>query len=159
MGVERESRFEKVEKKMDLEEAPGKLRMSSHCTLHQCCTPSTHQRMHSVRSNGHRDTFMAPGTTKSLSDGRAEGRYNTQSGFTDVPDSDAVLQSLVSSLAPGESASADIPSKEDVSKLSDKLKQLLGDVDPPPGPVQRDERGEVCVYTTVVRNDIDLNAM
>jgi hypothetical protein len=58
-----------------------------------------------------------------------------------------VLQSLVSSLAPRESASAEIPSKEDVSKLSDKLKQLLGDVDQPPGPVQRNERGEVCVYT------------
>lgn len=57
-----------------------------------------------------------------------------------------MLQSLVSSLAPGESASGEIPSKEDVSKLSDKLKQLLGDVDQPPEPVQRNEQGEVCVY-------------
>ena len=60
-----------------------------------------------------------------------------------------MLQSLVSSLAPGESASAEIPSKEDVSKLSDKLKELLGDVDLPPGSVQRNERGEVCAYTGV----------
>ena len=57
-----------------------------------------------------------------------------------------MLQSLVSTLAPGESASAEIPSKEDVSKLSDKLKQLLGDVDPQVGTVvQRNEKGEVCV--------------
>ena len=56
-----------------------------------------------------------------------------------------MLQSLVSTLAPGESANAEIPSKEDVSKLSDKLKQLLGDVDPPAGTVvQRNEKGEVC---------------
>lgn len=54
-------------------------------------------------------------------------------------------QSLVSTLAPGDSAGAEIPSKEDVSKLSDKLKQLLGDVDPPAGTVQRNEKGEVCV--------------
>jgi hypothetical protein len=59
-----------------------------------------------------------------------------------------VLQSLVSTLDPGESASTEIPSKEDVSKLSDKLKQLLGDVDPPSGTVvQRNEKGEVCVCT------------
>jgi hypothetical protein len=58
-----------------------------------------------------------------------------------------VLQSLVSTLAPGD-ASAEVPSKEDVSKLSDKLKQLLGDVDPPSGTVvQRNEKGEVCVCT------------
>lgn len=57
-----------------------------------------------------------------------------------------MLQSLVSTLAPGESASAEIPSKEDVSKLSDKLKQVLGDVDPSAGTVvQRNEKGEVCV--------------
>lgn len=71
---------------------------------------------------------------------------HSQSGLTDIPDSDAVLQSLVSTLAPGESASAEIPSKEDVSKLPDKLKQLLGDVDPPAGTVgQRNENGDVCV--------------
>lgn len=70
-----------------------------------------------------------PGTTKILSDSRAE-----------------VLQSLVSTLAPGESDSVENPSEEDVSKLSDKLKQLLGDVDPPGGTVvQRNEKGEVCV--------------
>lgn len=58
-----------------------------------------------------------------------------------------MLQSLVSTLAPRESASAEIPSKEDVSKLSDKLKELLGDVDPSPDTVvQRNEKGEVCVY-------------
>ena len=59
-----------------------------------------------------------------------------------------MLQSLVSTLVPGESASAEVPSKEDVSKLSDKLKQLLGDVDPPTGTVvQRNEKGQVCVCT------------
>jgi hypothetical protein len=59
-----------------------------------------------------------------------------------------VLRSLVSTLAPGESASAEIASKEDVSKLSDKLNQLFGDVDPPADAVvQRDEKGEVCVCT------------
>jgi hypothetical protein len=59
-----------------------------------------------------------------------------------------VLQSLVSTLNPGESASEEIPSKEDVSKLSDKVKQLLGDVDPPAGTVvQRNGKGEVCVCT------------
>jgi hypothetical protein len=58
-----------------------------------------------------------------------------------------VQQSLVSTLAPGESDSVETPSKEDVSKLSVKLKQLLGDVDPPAGTVvQRNEKGEVCVY-------------
>ena len=39
---------------------------------------SIHHRMISVRSNGPIDTLMAaepPGTTKSLTDGRAEGRY------------------------------------------------------------------------------------
>jgi hypothetical protein len=60
-----------------------------------------------------------------------------------------VLQSLVSALAPGEGASAEIPSKEDVSKLSDKLKQLLSDVDPLACTVvQRNEKGEVCVCTS-----------
>jgi hypothetical protein len=59
-----------------------------------------------------------------------------------------VLRSLVSALAHGEGASAETPSKEDVSKLSDKLKQLLGDADPPAGAVeQRNEKGEVCVRT------------
>lgn len=56
-----------------------------------------------------------------------------------------MLQSLVRTIAP---TSAEIPSKEDVSKLSDKLKQLLGDVDPPAGTVvQRNEKGEVRVCT------------
>lgn len=55
-----------------------------------------------------------------------------------------MLQSLVSTLAPGESDSVENPSEEDVSKLSDKLKQLLGDVDPPAGTVvQRNEKGEL----------------
>jgi hypothetical protein len=73
---------------------------------------------------------------------------HSQSGLTDIPDSDAVLRSLVSTLAPGESATAEIPSEEDVSKLSDKLKQVLGDVDPPAGTVvQRNKKGEVCVCT------------
>lgn len=72
------------------------------------------------------------------------------SGLIDNPDSDAVLQSLVSTLAPGESPSTEIPSKEDVSKLSNKIKELLGDVDPPAGNiVQRNEKGEVCVSTGV----------
>jgi len=72
------------------------------------------------------------------------------SGLTDNPDSDAVLQSLVSTLVPGESPSTEIPSKEDVSKLSNKIKELLGDVDLPAGTiVQRNEKGEVCVSTGV----------
>jgi hypothetical protein len=57
-----------------------------------------------------------------------------------------VLKSLVSSLAPGEGTSAETQSKDDVSKLSDKLQQLLGDVDPPAG-IQRNEKGGVCGYT------------
>ena len=73
---------------------------------------------------------------------------HSQSSLTDIPDSDAVLRSLASTLVPGESASAEIPSKEDVSKLSDKLKQLLGDVDQSADTVvQRNEKGEVCVCT------------
>ena len=88
-----------------------------------------------------------PGTTKILNDSRAEGRYILNLASLTFPNSDAVLQSLVSTLAPGESASAEIPSKEDVSKLSDKLKQLLGDADPSADTiVQRNEKGEVCVY-------------
>jgi len=62
----------------------------------------------------------------------------------DIPNSDTALQALISSLAPGESSTAKTPSKEDISKLSDKLKGLLGDVDSPQGAVQR---GEVCIYT------------
>jgi hypothetical protein len=66
-----------------------------------------------------------------------------------IPDSDTALQALVSSLAPGQNPGSKTPSKEDVSKLSDKLKELLGDVDSPQEAVQRNERGEVCTYTGV----------
>jgi hypothetical protein len=59
------------------------------------------------------------------------------------------LQALVSPLAPGENSSARTPSKEDISKLSDKLKELLGDADTPQEAVQRNERGEVCTYTGI----------
>jgi hypothetical protein len=41
------------------------------------------------------------------------------------------------------------PSKEDVTKLSDKLKEILGDVEAPQGTTQRNEQGEVCIYTGV----------
>ncbi|KAI9451330.1 hypothetical protein BJY52DRAFT_1298614 [Lactarius psammicola] len=65
------------------------------------------------------------GSTKNLSDSRAEA-----------------LQALVSSLTPGGASSADTLSKEDVSKLSEKFKELLGGVDLPEGAMQRNERGE-----------------
>lgn len=55
------------------------------------------------------------------------------------------LQALVSSLAPGGASSADSLSKEDVTKLSEKLKDLLGDADLPQGGVKSNERGEVCL--------------
>src|SRR5579863_6632721 len=88
-----------------------------------------------------------PGSTKNLSDGRTEGTCTSiKSVLVHVPDSDTALQALVSSLAPGENSSAKTPSREDVSKLSDKLKELLSDVDPPQEAVQRNERGEVCTY-------------
>jgi hypothetical protein len=93
-----------------------------------------------------------PGSTRNLSDSRAEGTYYTpiKSVFVHVPDSDTALQALVSSLAPGQNSSVvKTPSKGDVSKLSDKLKESLGDVDPPQEAAQRNERGEVCTYTGV----------
>ena len=93
------------------------------------------------------------GSTRNLSDSRAQGTYHTpiQSVLVFVPDSDIALHTLVSSLSPGENSSAKIPSKEDVSKLSDKLIEALrvGDVDPPQEAVQRNERGEVCTHTGV----------
>jgi len=92
-----------------------------------------------------------PGFTRNLSDSRAEGTYSTpiKSVLVYVPDSDTALQALVSPLAPGQNSSAKTPSKEDVSKLSDKLKEPLGDVDPPQEAVRRNERREVCTYTGV----------
>jgi hypothetical protein len=72
-----------------------------------------------------------------------------KSVLVDIPDSDTALQAFVSSLAPGESSDMKTPSKEDVTKLSDKLKELLGDVDAPQGTTQRNEQGEVCIYTGV----------
>ncbi|KAN0127990.1 hypothetical protein V8E53_014167 [Lactarius tabidus] len=65
------------------------------------------------------------GSTRNITDSRAEA-----------------LQALVSSLAPGGASSADSLSKEDVTKLSEKLKELLGDADLPQGGVQTNERGE-----------------
>jgi hypothetical protein len=65
------------------------------------------------------------------------------------PDSDTALQALVSSLAPGGASGAESLSKEDVTKLSEKLKELLGDADLPQGGVQTNERGEVRVSTCV----------
>ncbi|KAH9032030.1 hypothetical protein EDB85DRAFT_1957387 [Lactarius pseudohatsudake] len=58
------------------------------------------------------------GSTKNLSDSRAEA-----------------LQALVSSLNPGDASNTDNLSKEDVSKLSEKLKELLGS-DLPQGAMQ-----------------------
>ncbi|KAI0253519.1 hypothetical protein BJV78DRAFT_1360116 [Lactifluus subvellereus] len=69
---------------------------------------------------------VPPGSTKNLSDSRGEA-----------------LQAIVSSLAPGGSSSAATPSKEDVSDLSEKLKELLGDADLPQGTARRSERREL----------------
>jgi hypothetical protein len=66
-----------------------------------------------------------------------------------VPDSDTALQALVSPLAPGQNSSARTSSKGDVSKLFDKLKEPLGDVDPPQESVRRNEGREVRPYTGV----------
>lgn len=96
----------------------------------------------------YRGNLMAadlPGSTKNLSDSRAEGMC-TRSVIIGFPDSNTALQALVTSLAPGESSSTKIPSKE-VLKLSDKLKELLGDADGSQRAVQRNERGEVCICT------------
>jgi hypothetical protein len=76
------------------------------------------------------------GSTKNLSDSRAEGKAHDIPCPYYVPDSDSALQALLSSLTPG---SADALSKEDVSKLSEKFKELLGGADLP----------EVCVYQYV----------
>lgn len=89
-----------------------------------------------------------PGSTKILSDGHAEGRPNLIPFSADLPDSDSALQALVSSLAPGGTSSAASPSKEDVSKISDKLKELLGDADLPQAAARRSERGEVCAFSS-----------
>lgn len=72
-----------------------------------------------------------------------------KSVLIDIPDSDTALQAFVSSLAPGETSNTKTPSKEDVTKLSDKLKGLLGDVDVSQGTTQRNEQGEVCIHTGV----------
>ena len=76
-----------------------------------------------------------------------------------IPDSDAALQALVSSLAPGSASSADALSKEDVSKLSEKLKELLGGADLPQGAVQPNERGEVCSTNTCIELHRSLNVL
>ncbi|KAH8984026.1 hypothetical protein EDB92DRAFT_2117262 [Lactarius akahatsu] len=62
------------------------------------------------------------GSTKNLSDSRAEGRR-------------MMFLALVSSLNPGGASNTDNLSKEDVSKLSEKLKELLGS-DLPQGAMQ-----------------------
>lgn len=72
-----------------------------------------------------------------------------KSVFLDIPYSATALQAFVSSLAPGENPNTKTPSKEDVTKLSDKLKELLGDVDASQGTTQRNGQGEVCIYTGV----------
>ena len=72
-----------------------------------------------------------------------------KSVFIDIPYSDTALQAFVGSLAPGENSNTKTPSKEDVTKLSDKLKDLLGDVDASQGTTQRNEQGKVCIYTGV----------
>lgn len=92
-----------------------------------------------------------PGSTRNPSDSRAEGTYYTpiKSVPVYVPDSDTALQALVSPLAPGQNSSARTPSKEDVSKPSDKLKEPLGNVALPQEAVRRNERTEVSTYTGV----------
>lgn len=74
---------------------------------------------------------------------------STKSVSIDIPNSNTALQAFVSSLAPGENSNTKTPSKEGVTKLSDKLKELLGDVDASRGTTQRNEQGEVCIYTGV----------
>jgi hypothetical protein len=64
----------------------------------------------------------------------------------DTPDSHSAIQALVSSLVPRGNPNAETPSKEDVSRLSDKLKELLGDSDIQQDTARNNERGEVCVH-------------
>jgi hypothetical protein len=85
-----------------------------------------------------------PGSTKTLTDSRGEGRPTLISSPRDLPDSDSAIQALVNSFAPGANSSAETPSREDVSRLSDKLKDLLSDSDLPQDTARRNERGEVC---------------
>ncbi|KAI0261378.1 hypothetical protein BC834DRAFT_1028256 [Gloeopeniophorella convolvens] len=66
------------------------------------------------------------GSAKNLSGSRAEA-----------------LQALVSSLAPDGASSADAISKEDVTKLSEKLEQLLDGADLPQGTERRNEQGQL----------------
>jgi hypothetical protein len=61
-------------------------------------------------------------------------------------DSDLALQALVSSLASAGNSTVETPSREDVSRLSDKLKELLGDPDLPQVTAQR---SEVCAHASM----------
>jgi|SRR5712671_1681431 len=91
---------------------------------------------------------MAADSTKNLRDGRAEGRSFLDYMLCDQgSNSDPALRALVNSLAPGQTSCPETPSNEDISVLSEKLKELLGDADPPQEGVQRNERGEVCLIS------------
>jgi hypothetical protein len=62
----------------------------------------------------------------------------------DTPHSHSAIQALVSSLVPR--GDPETSSREDVSQLSDKLKELLGDSDIPQDTARHNERGEVCAH-------------
>jgi hypothetical protein len=85
-----------------------------------------------------------PGSTKVLADSGAEGTFTLSLSPTPhIFDSDLALQALVNSLASAGNSTAETPSREDVSRLSDKLKELLGDSDLPQVTAQR---SEVCAH-------------
>jgi hypothetical protein len=56
------------------------------------------------------------------------------------------IQALVSSLVPRRDPNPETPSREDISRLSDKLTELLGGADIPQDTARRNERGEVCAH-------------